>query len=133
MFDYKGKQAVLSISRDITERKKAEAALQESENRYRIIAENVADVIWTMDMNLNFTYISPSISQQRGFSVEEAMLHSLDQMVIPDSLEKMMNLFAEKVSLIESGDEKGFTPVDLKWNNPVKTALLSGPASMPGF
>ena len=38
-----------------------------------MIAENTADIIWTMDFNLNFTYISPSVTQVRGYTVEEAM------------------------------------------------------------
>jgi len=102
------------VSEDITKERLANEALHKSENRYRLIAENVADVIWTMDMNLNFTYISPSIYKLRGYSVEEAMAHSLDQVVTPDSIERMINIFTEKMSLIEFGDEKGFKPANFE-------------------
>ncbi len=98
----------------------AEESFQNSEKRYRLIAENVADVIWTMDMNLNFTYISPSVYQQRGYTVEEAMEHSMDQLVMSDSLEGTINLFTEKLSLIESGDKEGLEPVIFEVRQPCK-------------
>ena len=40
--------------------------LQESEKQYRLLAENALDVIWTMDTNLRYTYISPSVTRMRG-------------------------------------------------------------------
>jgi PAS domain S-box-containing protein len=65
---------ILFSSRDVTERKQAEDALK-SEAKYRLITENMAEIITTMDMNLNFTYVSPSIIKLRGFTVEEALEH----------------------------------------------------------
>ena len=58
---------------DITLRRKSEMELKESEARYRMFADNVSDVIWTMDLTGKFTYISPSIERQTGFTAEETM------------------------------------------------------------
>ncbi len=63
--------------------------LKESENKYRLLSENTADVIWTTDMALNPTFISPSITALRGITVEEAMEESMEEKVSPALLEKI--------------------------------------------
>ncbi len=87
--------------RDITDRKKAE-------ERYHVLADNVADVIWTLDLNMRPTYISPSITRLLGYSVEEAMVKTMEEVFIPASLEMAMKAFSEELA-VEDMQQKDLT------------------------
>jgi PAS domain S-box-containing protein len=103
IIQYQGKPADVGIIRDITERKRTEEALRQSEEKFRLIAENTADVISINDMTLRFTYVSPSIMRLRGFTVEEAMAQTFDQVMTPESLKIALAAFEEEMKLEASG------------------------------
>jgi PAS domain S-box-containing protein len=85
--------------RDVTEQRQTQKALQESEKNYRLLADHASDTIWTMDMDLNFTYISPSVTRNRGYSVEEAMSQRIDEVLTPASLNLAKKVFADELAL----------------------------------
>jgi diguanylate cyclase (GGDEF)-like protein/PAS domain S-box-containing protein len=98
-----GPEEVASLARDFNEMTdalsaKTEAA-QESERRYRLLADNASDIIWTMDMSLRHTYVSPSVLRLRGYSVEEAMGQTVEQELTPASIEVAMKVLAEELAI----------------------------------
>ncbi len=94
-----GKPFVSVIAHDVTKRKRAESDLRESERRYRLLAENVKDVIWTVDMNLKLTYLSPSIRKLTGWSAEEQKKLTLEEMFTPQSLRLIRETFEEELAI----------------------------------
>ena len=91
------------VCRNVSERNHAEEVVRQSEEKYRLIAENMYDLIIITDMNLRFTYISPSVLRTHGYTVEEAMVLSLDQVMTPDSLQLLMTSFTKEMELEASG------------------------------
>jgi len=90
---------------EVAERMKAEATLRESERLYRFLADNVDDTIWTMDMEMKFTYFSPSVTRMRGYSVEEAMAQSIEESMPPASLDIALKAITEELEQHNKGQK----------------------------
>ncbi len=85
------------------ERKKAEGDLQKNERKYRLLAENIQDVVFVMDMNLNYTYLSPSVKLLRGYEPEEAMKHTPAETVTPSSMDLAIKILSGMLEIEKSG------------------------------
>jgi PAS domain S-box-containing protein len=100
--------ALQKLQNEVSERNHAEKSLRESETRYRLLADNVRDVIWTRDMNLRLTYISPSVKEQQGYTAEEAMVRTPEETWTPDSLKFVGKVLTEELE-IEKQEKKNLT------------------------
>ena len=93
-----GQNLVLTIVRDITARKQAEAALRESEERYRVLFEGSPHGILAIDMETGrFGYANPSICRMLGYSDRELRQLSMADIHPKDSLDQVMVEFESLV------------------------------------
>lgn len=111
---YKGKLARVAAIRDIQERKRQEEALRRSEEHLRLVTESLNDVIWTMDLDLRYTYVSPSVERQRGFTPEEFLEQSIQEVMTPASLEKVLEVVSTVLKPILAGEADPHVNVTLE-------------------
>jgi len=84
-----GRDVRFEFAIDVTKRKKMEQDLAENEEKYRLLAANIKDFIWTMDMDLKFTFVSPSVKSMLGYTEEEAQNKNfLEEILTLDSKEQ---------------------------------------------
>jgi PAS domain S-box-containing protein len=82
---------------EIAARKRTEEALRKSEERFRLIAQNAEDLIWTMDMNFQITYVSPAVECALGFTAAEILRSSPERFLTPASYELGLQAFRDEV------------------------------------
>jgi PAS domain S-box-containing protein len=95
---------------------KVEQALHKSEVLYRLLADNMSDVIFTMDLNLHYTYCSPSVERLTGYTAEETIARAFEQALTPASCQVIKetlsaDLAREKAA---SGDPLSSKTLDLE-------------------
>ena len=85
------------VFQDITEKKRIEQALVESEEKYRSLIENMPDVTWRADVNGNLLFVSPNVKKVCGFSSSELCrrgrfmdVHADDLAVVQEAYDQLM-------------------------------------------
>jgi PAS domain S-box-containing protein len=87
-----GSPGVTLILEDITEEKRSEEALRQSEVTYRTLVEEINDVICNLDESGRFSYMSPRIADVLGYEPEELIGHALDEYMHADEAERVRSL-----------------------------------------
>ena len=90
--------------RDISATKEIEMSLRESETQYRLLADNVHDVIWTADEYKRMTYVSPSVTSLFGYTPEEFMSLPSHEYLTPESYQKLQHAHIGWEQMMKNGD-----------------------------
>jgi diguanylate cyclase (GGDEF)-like protein/PAS domain S-box-containing protein len=91
------------LSRALADSEAAHQALQVSETRHRLLADNASDVIWTTDLEGRFTYVSPSVEKLRGYTASEVVEQSIEQRLTPASTPVARDGIGRLVQAIRAG------------------------------
>lgn len=89
---------MLAIIRDVTERRRAEQALRESEARFHALVQNALDLVMVTDAYGTIRYISPSVERVLGYRPEEMVGTNTAEYVHPDDLEEALHELEVAVS-----------------------------------
>ncbi|MBD1829693.1 PAS domain S-box protein [Microcoleus vaginatus GB1-A2] len=90
-----GKVAMtVGVSRDMTERKKAEEAVKASESKYRSLVETSQDMIWSVDAIGRYTFVNPAVKYIYGYEPEEMLGRPFSDFATPEQSQKDLEVFA---------------------------------------
>ena len=103
IIEYEGKQVCLCVGRDITERKKAEDALRESEEKHRILLEEASDPIFSFTPEGQYMYVNPAFAEGVGKRVEEIIGKSIWDIFQKEEADKR---FASLSQVFFTGEKK---------------------------
>ncbi|HEX6188300.1 MAG TPA: PAS domain S-box protein [Pyrinomonadaceae bacterium] len=95
--EFSGHPSFLVLANDITEKRKSETALRESEQRYREIFDNANDLIYTHDLEGNFTSLNETGERLTGYSKAEALSMNFAQVIVPEQVELARQMLRRKL------------------------------------
>ena len=90
-------QSRLELLSMIEDQKRAEEALEASERKYRMLADNTLDVIWAMNLDFTFTYGNPAVRSLLGHSPEEWIGSRLPEHCDEENFAKMIQVIADEI------------------------------------
>lgn len=131
-FTYRNKPSVQVVIRDITQRKAAETALRESEDRYRDLVEHSSEIFCTHDLKGNIISLNDAGIRTLGYSREEILNTNLKEFIVPEFRYLFMSYL---IRIKEEGKVSGIMVVQTKagerriweFNNSLRTSGVSTP------
>ncbi|MCX6248194.1 MAG: PAS domain S-box protein [Bacteroidetes bacterium] len=111
---------------DISERKKAEAALRDNQDKYRSLVENIHDIVFTVDLQGLFTYVSPFVINTFGYTAKELVGQPFSSVIFQDDLPRVMERFREMLTgQVHPAEYRIVTKTgDVRWMRSSSQALM---------
>ncbi|NLH50478.1 MAG: PAS domain S-box protein [Myxococcales bacterium] len=88
----------------IAELERQLARIQEEKRKYRMVTENATDIIWIVNLDLQFTFISAAVEKVRGFTVAEALQERLTDVLTPESYSLTLHHFQQELARDQDPD-----------------------------
>ena len=110
-----GQAHVISVTRDISDKKQAELALQASEARFRRITENMSDLVAELDLQGRFRYVCPAYRQTLGLDPEALVGQLAFERVHPEDVELVRRAFVHGLTNGDAGVEFRYQHADGRW------------------
>lgn len=93
------------LMRSRLHRQRMDDALRESESRYRLLADNISDVLWILNLETwRWEYMSPSVERLRGYTVEEVMAQPMESVMTPASFAEVQQAMMKRIEAAQNGD-----------------------------
>ncbi|MDD5289005.1 MAG: ATP-binding protein [Dehalococcoidales bacterium] len=84
--------------------------LRDREKLNSLIMENIADIVWVLDLDNRLVYISPSVTRVLGYTVSESMGNNMDAAFTPQSVEYIKKSLVEVLANIKKGEQSSIKP-----------------------
>lgn len=101
---------IFQLIHSLKARREAMASLKNSREQYRLLAERSSDVVWVLDLETGrFRYISPSVHRLRGYTAEEVMEQTLEEVMTPTSIAYIQSILPQKIEAFNRGESSSST------------------------
>ncbi|MBI2868812.1 MAG: PAS domain S-box protein [Chloroflexi bacterium] len=97
--------SLLALIKQVVVRKRTEGDLKKTEELYRLLAENAEDAVWTIDLDMRLTYISPSARRRLGFDAMDQAIPDLKKLLSAADFEAAKNIVRQAVAVSASGED----------------------------
>ena len=94
----------IGMGRDVTEFSRAQRQVSNNERYLQVLAENIRDLVWVMDHNFHFKFVSPSIKQLLGYEPEEVLDRGVRTFLAEDQFDLIKGEIAEPLMAVMKGD-----------------------------
>lgn len=110
---YRDNDFLCTFVNDISQRKSSEKAVYESDSKYRFLAENISDVIWSCNLEFQHDYISSSIEKFQGYTVSEFMQLSFSDSATAESFDYATKRLSAEIADLSTNPNSKYKNVTL--------------------